>query len=249
MFRLPRLPFLILAIAGLGAFVGGADCRQRHASRRLPPVHTATHALPAGACCGWWDWPWRQNPCPPESRRFLATTSAATGLWIASYQTWLQHPPKVPAARPTRPGRGSVYWAGQQAPDFPLQRHVFRPSFTLFGLTIANYSILMFLFLGTVALFAVARRGGEFYLPLISPGRSKIERVVSDKAGKHPESVRALGHNQNAESRRRAKLSRIPEPYPLDTNRVPTPDDRTSPLQTRRPDAHRRQRQAAARHA
>lgn len=160
MFRLPRLPFLILAIAGLGAFVGGAIVGNVMHLAACPLCILQRMLYLLVGVLGLVGLALATKPLPARVAALLATTSAATGLWIASYQTWLQHHPEGPSCTADTPWwEDFVYWAGQQAPDFFLSSGMCSdPGFTLFGLTIANYSILMFLFLGTVALFAVARR-------------------------------------------------------------------------------------------
>ncbi|MCK9284981.1 MAG: disulfide bond formation protein B [Rhodocyclaceae bacterium] len=160
MLRFPRLIFLGLAAAGLGAFFGGvllgnlmhlAACPLCILQRMLYLLVGVLGLLGVALA---------HKPLPSRIVAALTAATAVTGAGIAVYQTWLQHHPEGPSCTADTPWwEDLVYWAGQQAPDFFLSSGMCSdPGFMLFGLTIANYSVVLFGALALAALAVVLRR-------------------------------------------------------------------------------------------
>lgn len=90
----------------------------------------------------------------------VTTLIAGTGAFIAGYQSWLQHHPEAPSCAATSPWwENFVYWAGEQAPYFFLSSGMCSdPGFVLFGLSIAEYSLLIFSGMVVIGLFVATRK-------------------------------------------------------------------------------------------
>lgn len=96
----------------------------------------------------------------------LLMLAAGTGGVVAAYQSWIQLHPEGPSCTADSPWwERFVYWAGEQAPDLFLSSGMCTdPGFTLFGLSIANYSLLLFavLFLAAVGILFQRRARTTF---------------------------------------------------------------------------------------
>jgi len=142
----PRLGFLLLGVAGCGLFLGGAllgnmlhlaACPlcilQRMVYLSLGVVGLLGAVLVRGTL----------------SRRLAGlalAVVAGTGAFIAAYQSWIQHHPEAPSCVADSPWWESfVYWAGEKFPSLFLSSGMCSdPGFKLFGLSIAEYSLLIF---------------------------------------------------------------------------------------------------------
>lgn len=156
----PRSLFVWLALAGLGCFFGGvllgnllhlAACPLCILQRMLYLAYGMV-ALVGVALAN--------RPLATRLTSLLLATTAATGAGIAIYQTWLQLHPEGPSCTANTPWwENFVYWAGEQAPTLFLSSGMCSdPGFTLFGLTIANYSAMVFTTLLLAALMLLLRR-------------------------------------------------------------------------------------------
>jgi len=91
---------------------------------------------------------------------FLMTTSAATGAGIAAYQTWLQSLPiPIPCGVDQPWWERFVNWAGEQLPLlFKGSGLCSDPSWVFIGLSIAQWSLLLFLGLLALSGYAALRK-------------------------------------------------------------------------------------------
>lgn len=152
--------FILLAFAGLGCFFGGvllgnlmhlAACPLCILQRMLY-LAFGTIALISIATSN--------KPLSRRASAFLLTATAGTGAYIAAYQSWLQLHPEGPSCTANTPWwEDFVYWAGEKAPDLFLSSGMCSdPGFTLFGLSIANYSLIVFSILALASLRLLFRR-------------------------------------------------------------------------------------------
>lgn len=90
----------------------------------------------------------------------LMALTAGIGAFVAGYQSWLQHHPEAPSCAASSPWwENFVYWAGEHAPYFFLSSGMCSdPGFVLFGLSIAEYSLIIFSGLAGLAVFLVTRK-------------------------------------------------------------------------------------------
>lgn len=90
----------------------------------------------------------------------LMAVAAGTGAFIAAYQSWIQHHPEGPSCTANTPWwENLVYWAGQQWPDLFLSSGMCTdPGFVLFGLSIAEYSLILFTLMTLVCLALLFRK-------------------------------------------------------------------------------------------
>lgn len=160
MSRSPRLAFAILALVGLAAFFGGALLGKLMHLAACPLCILQRMLYLVVGVLGLAGLAVARTRMPARIVAALAAAAAATGLWVAVYQTWLQRHPEGPSCTAETPWwEMLVYRAGEFAPDFFLSSGMCSdPGFTLFGLTIANYSILLFLFLAVVGAGRLLRR-------------------------------------------------------------------------------------------
>lgn len=158
--RHPRLPFAFVSLASLGLVGGGilmgnllglAACPLCIIQRLLYMVLVLTGALGlvlAGSGFG---------------RRLAALASAVaagTGLFVAGYQTWIQRfAPEVKCSAATTWWEDLVDWLGEQAPQLFLSNGLCSdPAWKLFGLSIAEYSLMAFTVFTLISLWALFRR-------------------------------------------------------------------------------------------
>ncbi len=90
----------------------------------------------------------------------LLALSAGLGAFIAAYQSWIQHHPEAPSCVADAPWWETfVYWAGEQVPSLFLSSGMCSdPGFKLFGLSIAEYSLMAFSGFLAVALLQFLRQ-------------------------------------------------------------------------------------------
>ncbi len=90
----------------------------------------------------------------------LMLGAAGTGVFVASYQTWIQHFPTGIGCAVNSPWwEEFVYWAGTKAPLLFQAGGVCEDgSWKLLGLSIAEYSLIAFCGLTLLALVALLRR-------------------------------------------------------------------------------------------
>lgn len=94
------------------------------------------------------------------SAKALMLLSAGTGTFVAGYQTWLQHfPTGIGCAANSPWWEEFVYWAGEKLPQlFQAGGMCEDSSWKLFGLSIAEYSLVAFSGLTVLAVYALVRR-------------------------------------------------------------------------------------------
>lgn len=156
----PRLGFFLLGLAGILLFVGGAVLGNlMHLAacplcilQRMVYLSLGVIGL-AGAIFGG----------SVFGRRFtglLFALAAGTGAFIAGYQSWIQHHPDAPSCVADSPWwENFVYWAGEKLPAFFLSSGMCSdPGFKLFGLSIAEYSLLIFSVFLLAALVQILRK-------------------------------------------------------------------------------------------
>lgn len=87
-------------------------------------------------------------------------SGAGLGAFIAGYQSWLQHHPAAASCSANSPWwEDLVFWAGEKLPSLFLSSGMCSdPGFVLFGLSIAEYSIIIFSSLAVVALCCLVRK-------------------------------------------------------------------------------------------
>lgn len=155
-----RALFAFLATAGLGCFFGGvllgnllhlAACPLCILQRMLYLAYGVLGLIGMAAA---------RRPVAGRLMAGSMILAAGSGVWIAVYQSWLQLHPEGPSCTASTPWWESlVYWAGEQAPTFFLSNGMCSdPGFTLFGLTIANYSAMVFSGLLVASLLLLLRR-------------------------------------------------------------------------------------------
>ena len=90
----------------------------------------------------------------------LMMLSAGVGTFVAGYQTWLQHfPTGIGCAANSPWWEAFVYWVGEKLPLLFQAGGVCEDSsWKLFGLSIAEYSLLAFSGLTVLAVYALVRR-------------------------------------------------------------------------------------------
>jgi len=152
--------FVLLSLAGFACFFGGvllgnllhlAACPLCILQRMLFLLVGLIGLVGAGLA---------GKPLGARLTAALLTVTAGTGVYIAAYQSWLQQHPEGPSCTASSPWwENFVYWAGQQAPDFFLSSGMCSdPGFVLFGLTIANYSLIVFSLLTLASLVRLFSR-------------------------------------------------------------------------------------------
>ena len=152
--------FILLALAGLGCFFGGvllgnlmhlAACPLCILQRMLYLAFGTIALISVAVSTNFFGT--RVSP-------FLLAATAGTGAYIAAYQSWLQLHPEGPSCTANTPWwEDFVYWAGEKAPDLFLSSGMCSdPGFTLFGLSIANYSLIVFSILALGSLILLFRR-------------------------------------------------------------------------------------------
>lgn len=162
----PRLPFLLIALAGFGFGFGaiGLSALFKIPACPLCIIQRMLHLLLGALAVGglllagnvW-------------LRRLFAVLLAAgstAGIVTAGYQTWLQRfAADVSCAAEEPWWEKLANWAGKELPSmFKVSGFCADASFKIFGLSLAEWSLLGFVFLLLVALFALcgkfSARGG-----------------------------------------------------------------------------------------
>lgn len=156
----PRILFLLLALAGLGCFFGGVLLGNLMHLAACPLCILQRMTYLAFGVIGLIGIALAQKPLGARITAAVMTGFAATGAYIAAYQTWLQLHPEGPSCSANSPWwEDFVYWAGEKAPDLFLSSGMCSdPGFTLFGLSIANYSLVVFAGLTLASLALLLRR-------------------------------------------------------------------------------------------
>lgn len=155
-----RPVFVILALAGLGAFFGGvllgnlmhlAACPLCILQRMLYLLFGVLGLIGIALA---------RRPLGTRVMGALMTAAAGTGAYIAGYQSWLQHHPEGPSCTANTPWwEDFVYWAGEKAPDLFLSSGMCSdPGFKLFGLSIAEYSLIVFSLLALACLALLLKK-------------------------------------------------------------------------------------------
>lgn len=156
----PRSLFAFLALAGLGCFIGGVLLGNLMHLAACPLCILQRMLYLAFGVIGLAAVALAHRPLSARIASALLVLVAGTGAYIAAYQSWLQLHPEGPSCTANTPWwENFVYWAGEQAPDLFLSSGMCSdPGFTLFGLSIANYSLIVFSVLGLTACFQLFRR-------------------------------------------------------------------------------------------
>ncbi|GAB2180093.1 disulfide bond formation protein B [Denitratisoma sp. agr-D3] len=156
----PRSLFAFLALAGLGCFFGGVLLGNLMHLAACPLCILQRMLYLAFGVIGLAAVALAHRPLSARIASALLVLAAGTGAYIAAYQSWLQLHPEGPSCTANTPWwENFVYWAGEQAPDLFLSSGMCSdPGFTLFGLSIANYSLIVFSVLGLAAGFQLFRR-------------------------------------------------------------------------------------------
>ena len=155
----PRLFFILLALAGLGCFFGGVLLGNLLHLAACPLCVLQRMLYLGFGVLGLVGIALARKPLAARLVSALLMATAATGAFVAAYQSWLQLHPEGPSCSANSPWwEDFVYWAGEKAPDLFLSSGMCSdPGFTLFGLSIANYSLIVFSVL-TLASFALLLR-------------------------------------------------------------------------------------------
>jgi disulfide bond formation protein DsbB len=100
------------------------------------------------------------HPLPRRLAAVLMAAVAATGAFVAGYQVWIQNFARDTNCVADAPWwERMVDWASEQLPLlFQVSGLCSEPGWRLFGVTIAEWSLLAFSTLFAVALFAAFRR-------------------------------------------------------------------------------------------
>lgn len=156
----PRLTFLLLGLAGGILFAGGAVLGNlMHLAacplcilQRMVYLTLGFISL-VGAIFG-------GTVLGQRLAGLLCALAAGTGAFIAGYQSWIQHHPEAPSCVADSPWwENFVYWAGEKFPTFFLSSGMCSdPGFKLFGLSIAEYSLLIFSLFLLAALVQIFRK-------------------------------------------------------------------------------------------
>lgn len=155
-----RPVFVLLAAAGLGCFFGGVLLGNLMHLAACPLCILQRMLYLAFGVVGLMGIALARHPLGGRLVSVLLVAAAGTGAYIAAYQSWLQLHPEGPSCTANTPWwENFVYWAGEQAPDLFLSSGMCSdPGFTLFGLSIANYSLIVFSLLLLASLFQLFRR-------------------------------------------------------------------------------------------
>jgi disulfide bond formation protein DsbB len=158
--RSPRLPFALLLVAPLGLVGSGlALAHWLHlAACPLCVLQRMLYLLLAlVAAVG------LLNVSSPLGRRVSAlfmAVPAATGAFVAGYQTWIQvFAPETSCSSAEPWWEQFVYWAGRQAPFlFRANGLCSDPAWSFLGLSIAEWSLIAFSVMTVIALAVAIRR-------------------------------------------------------------------------------------------
>lgn len=112
-------------------------------------------ALEAGAA-----WMLSGSPLPRRLMALLMAATAATGVWIAAYQTWLQRFAKGVSCTADQPWwEHFVNWAGSQWPLlFEASGLCSEAGWKFLGLSIAEWSLIAFTSMTIAMLAALLRK-------------------------------------------------------------------------------------------
>jgi hypothetical protein len=156
----PRGLIAATGIAAAGLVGGGLIPGPYPESGCLPAVRSAAHALPAARAGS----DRRLAAGRPISRQhaaarvaaFVMAATAATGAWVAAYQTWLQRFAKGASCTADQPWwEHFVNWAGTQWPlMFEASGLCSEAGWKFLGLSIAEWSLIAFTSM-TMAMLAV----------------------------------------------------------------------------------------------
>ncbi|HQR04321.1 MAG: disulfide bond formation protein B [Proteobacteria bacterium] len=102
-------------------------------------------------------WLWYRMPA--RVLNLLFCTLCATGVWVSAYQSYLQrHPTKGGCSADSPWWENFVYWAGDHYPALFMSNGMCTdPGFKLLGLSIAEYSLMMFLALTLLGFYILLR--------------------------------------------------------------------------------------------
>ena len=156
----PRALLILIALSGLGCFAGGVFLSNfAHLAacplcilQRMLYLTLGVVALIGLSCAhsrlGRW------------ATRLLLIVGSGLGAFIAGYQSWLQHHPAAASCTADSPWwEDFVYWAGEHLPSlFQSSGMCSDPGFVLFGLSIAEYSLIIFGGLTVLSLSLLLRR-------------------------------------------------------------------------------------------
>ncbi|HEY6897747.1 MAG TPA: disulfide bond formation protein B [Rhodocyclaceae bacterium] len=156
-----RQSFALLAAAGIGCFFGGVVAGNLFHLAACPLCILQRMLYLSFGVLGLIGVALANKPLAARLMSALLLLAAGTGAFIAAYQSWIQHHPEGPSCTADAPWWETfVYWAGEQLPTFFLSSGMCTdPGFKLFGLSIAEYSLMVFsaLALASVALLLKKR--------------------------------------------------------------------------------------------
>jgi disulfide bond formation protein DsbB len=155
-----RFAFTLLSFAGLGAFFGGVLLGNLMQLAACPLCILQRMLYLLFGVLGLVGIALARQPWGRKIIAALMAVAAGTGAYIAAYQSWLQHHPEGPSCTANTPWwENLVYWAGEKAPDLFLSSGMCSdPGFKLFGLSIAEYSLILFSALAAISLMLLLKR-------------------------------------------------------------------------------------------
>jgi disulfide bond formation protein DsbB len=156
----PRPLFAITGGTALGLVAGGIVLAQTLNLAACPlcilqRMLYLLLALEAGAA-----WVLSGSTLPRRLMALVMTATAATGVWIAAYQTWLQRFAKGVSCTADQPWwEHFVYWAGAQWPlMFEASGMCSEAGWKFLGLSIAEWSLTAFSTMTLAMLVALLRK-------------------------------------------------------------------------------------------
>jgi disulfide bond formation protein DsbB len=156
----PRGLFAITGGSGLGLVAGGIVLAQTLNLAACPlcilqRMLYLLLALEAGAA-----WMLSDSTLPRRLIALVMTATAATGVWIAAYQTWLQRFAKGVNCTADQPWwEHFVSWAGTQWPlMFEASGMCSEAGWKFLGLSIAEWSLMAFSTMTVAMLVALLRK-------------------------------------------------------------------------------------------
>lgn len=155
-----RLVFTLLSLIGLGAFFSGVLISKYMFLAACPLCILQRMLYLLFGVLGLVGFALARQTLGRKFIGGLMAAAAGTGAYIAGYQSWLQHHPEGPSCTANTPWwENFVYWAGEKAPDLFLSSGMCSdPGFKLFGLSIAEYSLILFSALAAISLVLLLKR-------------------------------------------------------------------------------------------
>jgi disulfide bond formation protein DsbB len=155
-----RAPFIAIFCLALGLFVGAVylgDTLRLAACPLCILQRMACLALSFSAALGMFS---AQQRWGRVLSALLMTASAASGAFVAAYQTYIQRiAPNVQCSGEAAWWELFVDWAGEQSPLlFQANGLCSDPAWKLFGLSLAEYALLGFIALTLASLLTLKRR-------------------------------------------------------------------------------------------